>query len=53
MEGRMYLLRAMKDWCEVGEIPSWSLFSLIVCIASISLSRIFTVNRRMTGMSGR
>ena len=41
MEGRMYLLRAMKDWCEVGEIPSWFLFSLIVCIASISLSRIF------------
>jgi len=40
MEGRMYLLRAIKDWCEVGEIPSWSLFPVIACIASVSLSRI-------------
>jgi hypothetical protein len=41
MEGRMYLLRAIKDWCEVGEIPTWYLLSMIAWIASVSLPRVF------------
>lgn len=39
MEGRMYLLRAIKDWSEVAECPSMPLASICVCIAIVSVFR--------------
>jgi hypothetical protein len=39
MEGRMYLLRAIKDWSEIAERPSMTLASICASFATVSVFR--------------
>ena len=45
MEGRMYLLKAIKDWSEVRETPLSYLVPMIACIVGISLSEWSKTNQ--------